>query len=169
MTALHTHCRRDLFHGCWRHLLDADFLKAYRHGIVIRCPDGILRRVFPRIFTYSADYPEKCVFCIRCLTTTTNEYFRVLIATIKDMGSCPCPRCLTPKACFDLLGLCRDMRDRLANLQTYCLAGVTKARGFIYTLGNTVDGLKVQTTLGEGSWVPTVVSAFGIDSCSTHT
>jgi hypothetical protein len=60
MAALHAHCRRDLFHACWKHLLDAEFLHAYRHGIVLQCPDGILRRVFPRIFTYSADYPEKC-------------------------------------------------------------------------------------------------------------
>lgn len=61
MSALHAHCRRDLFQACWKHLLDADFLDAYRHGIVLWCPDGILRRVFPRIFTYSADYPEKYV------------------------------------------------------------------------------------------------------------
>ncbi|KAG2063049.1 hypothetical protein BDR04DRAFT_992018, partial [Suillus decipiens] len=27
---------------------------------------------------------------------------------------------------------------------------------FIYRSGNTVDGSKVQTTLGEGSWVPTL-------------
>ncbi|KAG2355785.1 hypothetical protein BDR07DRAFT_1248415, partial [Suillus spraguei] len=27
---------------------------------------------------------------------------------------------------------------------------------FIYTWGNTVDGLKVQATLGDSSWVPTV-------------
>jgi hypothetical protein len=162
MAALHTHCRRDLFHACWKHLLDADFLKAYRHGIVLRCPDGVLRRVFPRIFTYSADYPEKCAL-FSLLPYHTNQHLRVLIATIKDMGSCPCPRCFVPKASFDLLGLFRDMRDRLANIRTYCLTEVIKARGFIYKLGNTVDGSKVQTTLGEGSWVPTVVSAFGID------
>ncbi|KIK31508.1 hypothetical protein CY34DRAFT_33015, partial [Suillus luteus UH-Slu-Lm8-n1] len=119
------------------------FLDAYRHGIVLWCPDGILRRVFPRIFTYSADYPEK-----------------VLIATIKDMGACPCPRCLMPKTSFDLLGLLIDMRDRLANVRTYCLAKVIDARGIIYGEGNTVDGSKVQATLGEGSWVPTV-NAFG--------
>ena len=29
------------------------------YGIIIRCIDGIERRVYPRIFTYSADYPEK--------------------------------------------------------------------------------------------------------------
>ena len=36
-------------------------MKAYEFGILILCADGILRRVFPRIFIYSADYPEKYV------------------------------------------------------------------------------------------------------------
>jgi hypothetical protein len=62
MASLHAHCRRELFHACWEVLLDEDFLHAYRHGIVLKCADGVLRRVFPRIFTYSADYPEKYVF-----------------------------------------------------------------------------------------------------------
>ncbi|KAL1749401.1 hypothetical protein FB107DRAFT_280858 [Schizophyllum commune] len=33
--------------------------RPYKYGIVVRCLDGIERRVYPRIFTYSADYPEK--------------------------------------------------------------------------------------------------------------
>jgi hypothetical protein len=60
MAVLHTHCRRELFHACWDILLDEEFLGAYHHGIVLKCPDGVMRRIFPRIFTYSADYPEKC-------------------------------------------------------------------------------------------------------------
>lgn len=56
---LMTHCRREVFHAQWAILLDDDFMKAYNHGIVINCPDGIVRRFYPRIFTYSADYPEK--------------------------------------------------------------------------------------------------------------
>ena len=59
--ALRTHCQRELFHEQWKILLDAEFLEAYKHGIVILCCDGIRRRFFPRIFTYSADYPEKYV------------------------------------------------------------------------------------------------------------
>lgn len=78
------------------------------------------------------------------------------------MGFCPCPRCLVPKASFDLLGLFKDMQDRVATLRTYCLEKVIKARGFIYSLGNTVNGSKVQATIGDGSWVPTVVSALKI-------
>ena len=54
-----THCRRELSQAAWRHLLDAEFLHAYRYGIVIKCSDGVTRRIYPRFFTYTADYPEK--------------------------------------------------------------------------------------------------------------
>ena len=54
-----THCRRELMHGVWTIILDDDFLQACKYGIVIECIDGVERRVYPRIFTYSADYPEK--------------------------------------------------------------------------------------------------------------
>ena len=58
---LMTHCRRELMHGVWKFLLDADFIHAYKYGMVVKCADGIERRVYPRFFTYSADYPEKYV------------------------------------------------------------------------------------------------------------
>jgi hypothetical protein len=35
-----------------------------------------------------------------------------------------------------------------------------KAREFIYQSGNTVDGAKVDDALGEGSWVPVLVTLF---------
>ena len=57
--SIKTHCHRELFHGVWRFLLDDEFLHAYEYGIVMTCADGIERRIYPRIFTYSADYPEK--------------------------------------------------------------------------------------------------------------
>lgn len=83
--------------------------------------------------------------------------FRALIATIKDMGLCPCPRCLTPKGLFNCLGLVRDMKSRMNTLRVYAVANVIKAREFIFTLGNTVDGAKVEDALGEGSWVAILV------------
>lgn len=56
---LMTHCRRELLHAQWDIILDEEFIQAYRHGIIVKCCDGIIRRIYPRIFTYSADYPEK--------------------------------------------------------------------------------------------------------------
>ncbi len=40
-------------------LKDKEFQKACCEGILVKCWDGIVRRLFPRLFTYSADYPEK--------------------------------------------------------------------------------------------------------------
>ena len=54
-----THCRRELMQGAWNIILDDDFIRACTFGIVVMCIDGIERRLYPRIFTYSADYPEK--------------------------------------------------------------------------------------------------------------
>ena len=57
-----THCRREIFQAAWLILIqDPKFLEAYINGIVIECIDGIKRRLFPRFFVYSADYPEKYV------------------------------------------------------------------------------------------------------------
>jgi hypothetical protein len=58
-SAFLAHCRREMFHAQWVILLDDDFVNVYKHGIVIECLDGVMRRFYPRIFTYSADYPEK--------------------------------------------------------------------------------------------------------------
>ena len=52
-------CRREIMHAMWTLLLDPEFRKAYEEGILWECGDKILRRLFPRLFIYSADYPEK--------------------------------------------------------------------------------------------------------------
>lgn len=48
----------------WRLLLDDDFIEVYMDGILIECADGIVRHFSPRLFSYSADYPEKYVSCL---------------------------------------------------------------------------------------------------------
>lgn len=53
------HCQRELTHEQWKIILDEEFIAAYEHGLVIECCDHIMRRFYPRIFTYSTDYKEK--------------------------------------------------------------------------------------------------------------
>ncbi|KAJ3779376.1 hypothetical protein FB446DRAFT_796475 [Lentinula raphanica] len=134
-----THCRRELMHAVWRFLLDDEFLHAYRYGIVIRCHDGTERRFYPRIFTYSADYPEK-----------------VLLATIRDKGKCPCPRCLVEKSFLDRMGLFQDLRIRTTRLRQLLIDVVKKAREYIYRRGLPINGTAVDDLLKATSSIPTV-------------
>jgi hypothetical protein len=56
---LMAHVGREVLHTQWSALLDDKFINAWLHGIPIKGPDGVTRLFFPRIFVYSADYPEK--------------------------------------------------------------------------------------------------------------
>ncbi|KAL1711500.1 hypothetical protein EV715DRAFT_268518 [Schizophyllum commune] len=97
-----THCRRELFHEVWKVLLsDEEFRYAYEHGVVLMCADGIKRRIYARLFTHSADYPEK-----------------VLIATIRDLGACLCTRCTVPKSEIRALGTNKDHDVRVERKRT---------------------------------------------------
>ncbi|KAJ3535522.1 hypothetical protein NMY22_g6451 [Coprinellus aureogranulatus] len=92
---LMTYLNREVAHAQWEIILDDELLKAIVEGILIECRDGVLRRFFIRIFTYSTDYPE-----------------RVLMATIKVAGDCPCVRCLIRKKDLIQMGTPQDMAFR---------------------------------------------------------
>lgn len=83
---------------------------------------------------------------------------RVLLATIRDKGICPCPRCLVPKAQLDQLGLLLDTNYRINKARKYNIDGVNKARDAIYKLGKPIGGAHVEQLLKPTSAVPTMVS-----------
>lgn len=85
-----------------------------------------------------------------------NPFIRVLLATIWDKGLCPCPRCLTPKAKFDLMGRHNDSGPR-KTLRTYMHNLVTRACSFIYDKAIPIMGVAVEETLKPMSLVPTLV------------
>ncbi|QRV91939.1 hypothetical protein RhiJN_19957 [Ceratobasidium sp. AG-Ba] len=136
-----THLRRELMHEIWRALLDDEFIKAWREGVVIECADGVVRRVFPRILTYSADYPEK-----------------VLLATIRNGGDCLCPRCFVHKASASQMGTPSDMRTRKKRrIDNEKRRGKVKnARRFIYEPGSAIQSKPVEALLKSESYVPTL-------------
>ncbi|KAG6825681.1 hypothetical protein H0H92_002838 [Tricholoma furcatifolium] len=115
------------------------FLHAYKYGIIIRCHDGIERRVYPCIFTYSADYPEK-----------------VLLATIQDKGLCPCPRCLIPKSQVDRMGLVHNIQGHVTEAQKYLEIQVNIAHDYIYKKGMSIGSSAVDDVLKSTSSVPTI-------------
>ncbi|KAI0057240.1 hypothetical protein BV25DRAFT_1812761 [Artomyces pyxidatus] len=139
-----THCRRELFQGGWEIMLDDEFVHAYRHGMIVDCIDGIRRRIYPRIFVYSADYPEK-----------------VLIATIRDKGRCPCPRCLITFDKIPELGSAADRDLRATNIRyddALRRQAVEDARDLIYRDGYVVNSERVDNLLKAQSMIPTTMT-----------
>ena len=86
-----------------------------------------------------------------------NVLFRVLLATIRDNGLCPCPRCLVSKGKLDCLGLQRDIMIRIKEFRVYAANKVNLARRSIYRLAKPITGSAVEDLLKSFSGVPTEV------------
>ena len=150
-------------HAIWEMMLYKEFMDAYESGIVICFADGVRRWVFPRIFTYSADYPEKWVYsnsknnCKLILT-----FNRVLLSTIKSLGGCPCPRCLVQKDKIGKLGTLADRKTR-KNLKTVQTDSIQRqkrvelTRRWIFEKGMGIGSARVEGILKKRSEVPTRV------------
>ena len=141
--------------------MDDEFLEAYQHGIVFECCDGITRCFYPRILTYSADYKEKYVWCASPFGVLFLTKCRAIVAGIRGLGCCPCPRCLMYLTDVPNMGKARDMRQRkaLARVDDETRRGkVDLARDFIYNRHYIVNSKAVENILKARSWAPTIVS-----------
>ncbi|RDX49215.1 hypothetical protein OH76DRAFT_1351066, partial [Lentinus brumalis] len=137
-------CRRELFQQIWLLLLDDEFMAAYEKGILLKCADGMVRRLFPRIFTYSADYPEKILAC-----------------ALKPLSRNLCPRCLVQKDDICEAGTHCDMCRRARNkrMDTAELRErILRARRNAFK-GRALGGCFVKKVLNRGSLNP-IQSAF---------
>lgn len=95
--------------------------------------------------------------------TTHSKGYRVLVATIRDMGRCPCPRCTVKKEDLHTLGTTSDTNSRVTKLRrdndTF-RAIVEQARDNIYRSGFALHSEPgVERFLKEESLVPTLVSS----------
>ncbi|KAF8237557.1 hypothetical protein L208DRAFT_1247084, partial [Tricholoma matsutake] len=129
------HCHCELIQEIWCLLLDEEFIKVYRHGIVLTCADGILQHIFLHIFMYSADFPEK-----------------VRLGTMHNKGDRICPWCTIPTANFDKLGLKVDTTGS----RHYSEFQVNRAHDSIYSHRSLVNHTGIECMLKPMSLVPTV-------------
>ena len=87
-------------------------------------------------------------------------FYRILLATIREQGLCPCPRCLVSMSKTDKLGLVADMKTRIEKARKYLVDVVNEARKAIYTLGLPIGGAAVERLLKPTSSIPMKVSSY---------
>jgi hypothetical protein len=122
----------------------------------------VTRRFYPRIFTHSGDYPEKYVefnifFSFRLECSVAN---RILLASIRNLGLCPCPRCLIPLSRAHCFGMARDTAQRttMARVDNNTRQNkVHAARRLIYEKKYGVTAAAIEDLLKDESLVPTAV------------
>lgn len=85
---------------------------------------------------------------------------RVLLATIRSKGLCPCPRCLVSKSDLDRLGLRRDISIRIDKFREFMADTVKIAQRAIYNLAKSIHSTAVKDLLKSFSGVPTSASIF---------
>ncbi|KAG2052109.1 hypothetical protein BDR06DRAFT_866417, partial [Suillus hirtellus] len=80
----------------------------------------------------------------------------VLIATIQQLGGCPCPRCLIPTAQTHNLGTSsnRQQQSTLAWSNVLRSPLVATACNFTCKQNYSVDSTQVELLLKPDSWVP---------------
>jgi hypothetical protein len=96
---------------------------------------------------------------------------RILIASIRNLGNCPCPRCLIPLNRVHNLGMARDITQRATMTRvddSQRRSIVFAARRIIYELNLQVNSTAVENLLREISLVPTVVCDIIRFSYSTY-
>ncbi|KAF5355377.1 hypothetical protein D9757_014596 [Collybiopsis confluens] len=139
--AVMTFMRREIPHAIYAELFDKDFMNAYRDGIILRCGNKVTRSMFPRLFTWSADYPEKMLLiCCKCL------------------GLHPCGECNISKDKIFRLGtvLDRGTWDRLRRQDSELRQNkVERARELIFKKGYSILSKAIDYLLGDHSWMPT--------------
>ena len=107
------------------------------------------------------------IFPLFLFLSSLTARFRVLLATIRDKGLCPCPRCLIPKKKLDCVGHIADANIRINQARKYqnIMELVKKARKAIYEQGAPIGGVYVQRLLKPTSSVPTLVSSERFACC----
>ncbi|KAF5344215.1 hypothetical protein D9757_014413 [Collybiopsis confluens] len=142
--AVMTFMRREIPHAIYAELFDKDFMNAYRDGIILRCGNKVTCSMFPRLFTWSADYPEKMLLiCCKCL------------------GLHPCGECNISKDKIFRLGtvLDRGTQDRLRRQDSELRQNkVERARELIFKKGYSISSKAIDYLLGDHSWTPTRVT-----------
>lgn len=98
--------------------------------------------------------PPELRFC------KTHTRHRILLASIRNLGRCPCPRCLMPLDRVPNMGMHRDMTQRMSLARvddTKRRSRIKAAREAIYVKNYTIDSMAVENLLREDSLVPTAV------------
>jgi hypothetical protein len=100
-----------------------------------------------------------------------NTSTRIMLASIRNLGACPCPRCLIPLSRAHNLGMVRDRTQRVTMVRVddgSRQGKVKTARRLIYEKHYQINGTAIENLLKDQSLVPTAVCHLYFVFLPTH-
>src|ERR1700678_4672822 len=88
---------------------------------------------------------------------------RIMIVGIRNLGLCPCPRCLIPMVCVPSMGMSRYLAQHVSLVRVDDVdrrACVQAVRTAIYENNHLVNGAAIKRLLDWDSLVSSIVSVF---------
>lgn len=112
---------------------------------------------------------EVCLLSFLLCISNTNNY-RIILATIRYLGSCPCPCCFIKKEHISGLGTKADdqRRGHLCTDNERRQRKVDRSRSYIFENGRSINSTYVDNLLQEESWIPTRVKIILLCLSLTH-
>ena len=117
--------------------------------------------VFTHVYSLILQITRKSKFSPDCRSIKDLVRPRIIIAGIRNLGLCPCPRCLIPMDRVPNMGMHRDLSQRVSLARVDDVrrrSRLEAAREAIYEHNNAVDGAAIERLLKDDSLVPTAVS-----------
>ena len=93
---------------------------------------------------------------------------RILLACIRYLAECPCPRCFVKKSDMRLMGTVRDMKRRQTQRRKDTEPvryDINKTRSWIFEDGITPNSTLINKVLASRSLVPLQVSSLAVTYC----
>ena len=93
----------------------------------------------------------------------SNQFLRVLLASIHNLGQCLCPRCTIPMSCVHNLGMTQDTKEwnTLSHIDDHVRQNKIKSmQAHIYDSELRITSTSVKGLLKDQSLVPTTVSLY---------
>ena len=141
-------------------------MNSSRHGYMVSssCVAMVCYDDFILVFSLIPRTIQKSLSSVLIARSMLIRFARILLASIRNLGQCPCPRCLVQLSSVDKLGMRSDMRQRTVNARQDDIrrqSRVISARRLIYEKNHQVTSSAVEGLLKSESLVPTSV---GVDS-----
>jgi len=124
--------------------------------------------VFTHVYSLIRQITRRSKYSTTAEISKTHICLRIIIVSLRNLGHCPCPRCLIPMDRVPNMGMPRDMSQHVSLMRVDNVKWRIRVKAVheaIYEHNHGVGGVAVEKLLKEHSLVPAAVGGVFLIMC----